>query len=879
MNRSKLHIPAGFLCCLVLSLVLGQTTQGGEVRMSSTNVAGGQAFTLALSLDLENEVLGNYNIDVSFDTNIVEVTNVVNEVSEVAEFQSNLGDPGVVHLLGQNLVSLTSPTGQIVLVTLHCVAIGAGGASSPVELTVLELVNTDALEIPFTTSNGVVNILPVPIADFDGSPTNGMAPLMVTFTDSSTETITNRFWDFGDGGTTNTTATSVPHTYTNAGTYSVSLTVTGPGGMDTLMRASYITVTSAAPQLAVQPTSLSFGTLTVGQTGSLAFAVINIGGGSLTGVAAVGGPFSIASGSPFTVAAGQTGTVNVSFSPESAGSFSNSVVFTSNGGGSTNAVTGTGAVVPDAMFTGSPTSGVAPLMVTFSDASTGTITNRFWNFGDGQTTNTTSTNVVHTYTSAGTNTVTLIVSGPVGADLLARAGYIVVTNPPPPDTTPPTLLITDPSDNETFTNANLTVVGTASDASGIQSVTVNGNSAAVVGTNWSASITLDAGTNVITVIATDNSANMNATTQTVHAIFESTEEELEISITAPDDEATVFENTVEVTGEASVGTTVTVTNSRGGSVAAVFGGGTNWTATAVPLRLGTNVLTATATSGTNSVSDMVTVIRVNTNYVDTTLRVVKASVQRGGGPNADSISISGVFNDADASFNPTNDTVEVLFGDYEALLASNKLVKLKYKATGSVTNTLTSIAITPKKRTFAFTAAFTTLTNTDPFLVAAALGTNDLGPDSITFPVTGGVGTFPYAYGTQLPNVDQFFLGKSKLTTNTFQLAGHVNIIARPDPRTNPVSFGIGGFEETLPTNGWVSSTADVYTYTRPVGHTAKITTMTLNLASGTWSAKASGVNLSALLINPTTDIRLEVDEFAASYRARFTGKGTSFKY
>jgi len=66
-----------------------------------------------------------------------------------------------------------------------------------------------------------------------------------------------------------------------------------------------------------------------------------------------------------------------------------------------------------------------------TDTSIGTITNRFWNFGDGTTTNTLSTNVVKNYTVAGTNTVTLIASGPVGASTNVRTNYIVVTNIPP----------------------------------------------------------------------------------------------------------------------------------------------------------------------------------------------------------------------------------------------------------------------------------------------------------------------------------------------------------------------------------------------------------------------------------------------------------------
>src|SRR5439155_23645595 len=106
--------------------------------------------------------------------------------------------------------------------------------------------------------------------------------------------------------------------------------------------------------------------------------------------------------------------------------FSNVVVFsTDNDGSSTNALTGTGAVVPVASFSGSPTSGLKPLTVSFTDNSTGTITNRSWDFGDSSTTNTTATTLSHTYTTAGTNTVSLTVSGPLGTNTTSLSNFVV----------------------------------------------------------------------------------------------------------------------------------------------------------------------------------------------------------------------------------------------------------------------------------------------------------------------------------------------------------------------------------------------------------------------------------------------------------------------
>lgn len=91
-----------------------------------------------------------------------------------------------------------------------------------------------------TTCSVTLTVSP-PVADFSGTPTSGPAPLTVTFNDASTgATITNWFWDFGDGGTTNITTIAVVHTYA-AGTYGVTLIVTGPDGVSTNTKPNYIT--------------------------------------------------------------------------------------------------------------------------------------------------------------------------------------------------------------------------------------------------------------------------------------------------------------------------------------------------------------------------------------------------------------------------------------------------------------------------------------------------------------------------------------------------------------------------------------------------------------------------------------------------------------
>ena len=76
--------------------------------------------------------------------------------------------------------------------------------------------------------------------DFTADLTSGPVPLTVNFTDQSAGDPTSWSWDFGDGSTS--TEQNPAHTYTDAGTYTVSLAVTGPCGSDTEVKANFITV-------------------------------------------------------------------------------------------------------------------------------------------------------------------------------------------------------------------------------------------------------------------------------------------------------------------------------------------------------------------------------------------------------------------------------------------------------------------------------------------------------------------------------------------------------------------------------------------------------------------------------------------------------------
>ena len=78
------------------------------------------------------------------------------------------------------------------------------------------------------------------LANFSATTTSGVYPLSIDFSDNSFGTIESWSWDFGDG--TGSSTQNPTHTYTESGTYTVSLMITGPDGSDTKTRTNYITV-------------------------------------------------------------------------------------------------------------------------------------------------------------------------------------------------------------------------------------------------------------------------------------------------------------------------------------------------------------------------------------------------------------------------------------------------------------------------------------------------------------------------------------------------------------------------------------------------------------------------------------------------------------
>ena len=85
---------------------------------------------------------------------------------------------------------------------------------------------------------------------------------------------------------------------------------------------------------------------------------------------------------------------------------------------------------PTADFTANPTSGTAPLAVSFTDTSIGSPSSWSWDFGDGSSS--TQQNPTHTYTSAGNYTVKLTVANTSGSNTKQQSNFINVAPPPAP---------------------------------------------------------------------------------------------------------------------------------------------------------------------------------------------------------------------------------------------------------------------------------------------------------------------------------------------------------------------------------------------------------------------------------------------------------------
>jgi PKD repeat protein/photosystem II stability/assembly factor-like uncharacterized protein len=253
-----------------------------------------------------------------------------------------------------------------------------------------------------TSNHAKATVYGQSVAAFSAVPVTGVAPLDVTFSNTSQNAISYS-WDFGDESTS--TETNPVHTFTQPGNYTVVLTASNPMNSDTETKTGYIKATlpevtagfSAAPTTGTFPFDVSF-TNTSGNATSYTW---NFGDG-------------------------ETSTdENPVHSYQTAGNFT--VSLTASNSDFTDTETKANYIealwpAPMAKFLAEPTSGIDPLVVTFTDSSE-YAQSWNWNFGDGNTS--TLQNPVNTYTK-GTYSVTLQVTNPTGSNSITKENLIVV---------------------------------------------------------------------------------------------------------------------------------------------------------------------------------------------------------------------------------------------------------------------------------------------------------------------------------------------------------------------------------------------------------------------------------------------------------------------
>ncbi len=167
------------------------------------------------------------------------------------------------------------------------------------------------------------------------------------------------------------------------------------------------------------------------------------------------------------------------------------------------------------------------------------------------------------------------------------------------DSTAPTLTVTALGDGTITSNNTLTVTGAASDANGIQDLTVNGATVipdAVSGA-FNTAVTLAPGANTITVTATDSTGNQ--TTDSRSIVYDHLAPTITFSAPTPAGGSYTGQQAVTFTGTISEPGTVQIRVGSGAFQAAIMGnGGTSFTYQAV-LALGQNTIEVMATDLVN----------------------------------------------------------------------------------------------------------------------------------------------------------------------------------------------------------------------------------------------------------------------------------------
>ncbi|MEM9935524.1 MAG: PKD domain-containing protein, partial [Bacteroidota bacterium] len=263
----------------------------------------------------------------------------------------------------------------------------------------------------------------LPTASCEVSPTTGNTPLTVSASGSGSSdsdgTIVSYSWNFGDGTTLQ--GESVSHEFTEAGTYTVTLTVTDNDGgeascsEEVSINGAPVAVCAVSLKSGEAPLTINVnGLSSTDSDGAIAEYTWDFGDGSLprTGVSLT---------HLYTTAGIYIVTLTVQDDDGATAQCTETVTVSSPN------------QLPIANCGNIPENGVAPLTITFDGSASsdpdGTIATYAWDFGNGDSDG--GTSVTYTYTSAGTFTAKLVVTDNAGGKDSCEQQIVVTANDPP----------------------------------------------------------------------------------------------------------------------------------------------------------------------------------------------------------------------------------------------------------------------------------------------------------------------------------------------------------------------------------------------------------------------------------------------------------------
>ncbi len=253
MNKWKRLLIVGVILSLAMMLLFPSIAAADEVTVSidaPAEVGEGTDFIARVNItEVTNFDACNY--DITYNPTILEVTDVTDGVIGGTAIPVGMWGfvpaetQGTIRVI-QNVPGLSGASGSGYLSEIHFHVVGAYCNTSDITLSDGILSDNTATEIPATWVGDSVHVNTTLDAEFSASPLEGVAGVTgFTFTDATTGCTPpyTYEWDFDNDGAVDSTAASPTHIYANAGTYTVSLTVTDSlSTSNTETKAGYITV-------------------------------------------------------------------------------------------------------------------------------------------------------------------------------------------------------------------------------------------------------------------------------------------------------------------------------------------------------------------------------------------------------------------------------------------------------------------------------------------------------------------------------------------------------------------------------------------------------------------------------------------------------------